>query len=192
LVITAVSVLALGLAACDGGSDESPPTVTTTTTAASPTEPETISATPSQPAVEAPDPAAYPGMYEQTEEGAKQAHRYFWALTVFGYQTGDVSKISGMYSANCGYCAAAVTDIKDLTDNGYYWSPASIVDDSLGSEVEDESSIVVSYRFRIGEHKEHDTETGDPFTESEKSYAAVGRMKWETDHWELDSVALAQ
>ena len=43
------------------------------------------------PDIPAPDPADYPGMDQETPEGAEQAFKLFWAVILWAHQTGDSS-----------------------------------------------------------------------------------------------------
>src|SRR5690625_5350400 len=76
---------ALGSNASDGGGSDPDPSdgggaETEEPTAAAPDNP-------------APEPADYPGMDEETPEGAEQALRYYIAVVYWGYQTGDTETL---------------------------------------------------------------------------------------------------
>ncbi|UYG17561.1 DUF6318 family protein [Brachybacterium huguangmaarense] len=190
LVITAVSALALGLAACEGGADEPSPSSTAATTTASPTEPTTASATTSQPAVAAPDPSAYPGMDEQTEEGAMQAYKFFWDTLIYGYQTGDSTPFRGLSSADCSYCIDAARDIDGFRDRDEYWGPVELSEHFLNAQSEAEDQFVVSYGFSLSEHDEPSNVAGERTSDPETAYGAAGRLKWDGSHWVVQAVDL--
>ncbi|GEM_PF-2672877 len=188
LVITAVSALALGLAACEGGADEPSPSSTAATTTASPTEPTTASATTSQPAVAAPDPSAYPGMDEQTEEGAKQAFKYFFAALIYGYQTGDSKPLSSISAADCEYCNDAIEALTDLQDAGQTWGSTQIADRYLSVEQEIPQGYVVGYGYEVSEHLEPGATPNSTTSEPSAIYGAAGELVWENDSWRVGYV----
>ena len=107
------------------------------------------------PDIPAPDPADFPGMDEQTPEGAEQAFKYFWAVAMSGYQGADAAELSRMSDPNCGNCTELLSEINDLQETGDVWSRVDISDVSLGSEEGTGGyDAIVDYVFILPAHEE--------------------------------------
>src|SRR5699024_10334539 len=89
----------LGNGASDGGGSQGDPSDGGGET--EPDDGETEETEVAAPDVPAPDPADYPGMDEETPEGAEQAFRYYIAVVYWGYQTGDTETLETLHTENC-------------------------------------------------------------------------------------------
>lgn len=196
LAVVAVGALTLALAACDPGSDEptAAPSPSTTTAAPEPTTsaPPTDEPTSAAPEVPPPNPADFPGMDQQTEEGAKQAFRYFWAALLYGYATGDSGPFDGVSSTDCKYCASARGDIEALRDREEYWDLVTPIDGESQSVLDADSSALVIYEFRVPEHAEPGETTGIRTHEAEVPHKSAGKLQWTEGRWEVRIVDLDQ
>lgn len=202
LTLAATSLLALGLTAC--GDDAAKPEAESASTSAGPTTsaaPATTSAaaetTPAAtppastaPAVAAPDPADYPGMDQQTEEGAKQTFRYFWDALAYGYQTGDTNPLSSASSPSCEYCSDARTDVESLNSNKEYWGPVQVESGPLAVTAATDTGYIISYGFTIPAHEEPTDVPGERKTEAEITHGAAGEVGWNGSKWEILSLDL--
>ncbi|MDO5644547.1 MAG: DUF6318 family protein [Dermabacter sp.] len=84
----------------DGGGNEEPDEF------AMPTENE---------ALQPPDPANYPGMELQNDEGAKQATRFFIDALYYGHATGDTVPLESVSTTDCTVCSEAINKIHERT-----------------------------------------------------------------------------
>lgn len=144
------------------------------------------------PEVPVPNPADFPGMEQQTEEGAKQAFRYFWAALLYGYATGDSRPFVDLSSVDCKYCASARGDIEALRDRDEYWDPVTLVDDNSQSVLAADSSALVIYEFRVPEHTEPGDTAGSRTHEAEVAHKSAGKLQWTGGRWEVRIVDLDQ
>ncbi|MCW1804372.1 DUF6318 family protein [Brachybacterium squillarum] len=208
LTASAAAALVLGLAACGddtGGTITDPPSTIATgasdgggtsdgggaggsTGGASDDGGNTEAA----PDIPAPDPADYPGMDEETDEGAEQAFKYYFDTAFWGFQTGDATSLKNMTSESCNSCQEMIGDIEELRNHGDFWSQTDIKQVRLESAKQDDQTIEVTYGFTVSEHTEPDLENGgsrskEPLT----AYAAVGGTRWVDDHWIIDGMALS-
>ena len=200
LTLAATSLLALGLTAC--GDDAAKPTTESASTSAGPTTsaaPATTSAaaettpvtTPpasTAPAVAAPDPADYPGMDQQTEEGAKQTFRYFWATYLHGYEGGAVEPFSSTFDHSCSYCNSAKEDLDTHARSSSYWSDAAIEDLELTLSEFTQTGAVVTYVYRLSSHTEPSDDGSSQTDEPATVYATAGRLTWHGDRWLVTDV----
>src|SRR5690625_1958241 len=112
----AAAVLALGAAACGNGADgpvtTPPPALRSDASDGGGSDPdpsdgggaETEEPTAAAPDIPAPDPADYPGMNEETPEGAEQALRYYIAVMYWSYQTRDANELEKLHTDTCERC----------------------------------------------------------------------------------------
>lgn len=159
-----------GTAPSDGGEDEVDP-----------------NAAPDMPA---PDPADYPGMDENTAEGAEQAFRYYMALMIWGYQTGEVGELDARSAEGCNTCAHNRDLIVENAKEGLFWSSAEIEDVGLKQYASEKFDYEIGYVFYIGAHAEPDEGGGGMKEEPRAEYTAVGVMQWTVDGWTIVAIDL--
>lgn len=196
LASTAAAVLALGLAACtdeggggtvttpppsidiDGGSDNGGDE--TTTPAPSDGGGDTGTAAPDIPA---PDPADYPGMDQNTPEGAEQAFRYYIAVMVWGYQTGEHDLLETLQADDCDACTINVQNIEALAEGNRFWTPTTYEEEGITTYESENFDIEVGILFILGEHEEPVGDSPEYSSTPALSYSAVGGMHWTGDRW---------
>ena len=140
------------------------------------------------PEVPAPDPADYPGMDEHTPEGAEQAFRYYMALMICGYQTGNVEDMESREIGSCKTCAENRRIILDNSEAGLYWSATSIEDVGVVHYDSEEFDFEVGYIFVLGEHEEPNLETGELELEPATRYTTAAVVDWVDGAWKVVSV----
>ena len=159
-------------AASDGGGDDASPNAA--------------------PAVPAPDPADYPGMDENTPEGAEQAFRYYMALMIWGYQTGSVDELDARSAEGCNTCSHNSEIIVKNAANGLFWSPTVLEDVGLKNYPSADYDYEIGYVFYIGAHAEPEGNGGGMREEPRTEYTAVGVMRWVDAGWEVVAIELEQ
>ena len=138
------------------------------------------------PDIPAPDPADFPGMDEQTPEGAEQAFKYFWAVAMSGYQGADAAELSRMSDPNCGNCTELLSEIDDLQETGDVWSRVDISDVSLGSEEGTGGyDAIVDYVFILPAHEEPGAGDQDGASVEESEFATSGGLVWDGGSWKV-------
>ena len=155
-------------AASDGGGDEASPSAA--------------------PDVPAPDPADYPGMDENTPEGAEQAFRYYIAVSMWTHRTGDDKVLRSLEGQGCTGCAELNSDLPKLQEAGSYWGEYSLKDDQIEVYPGDIFDQEVSYSFVLSEHLEPDVEAGGSKQVSETEYVTTGGMVWSNDMWIVEGL----
>lgn len=199
LSAAAVCTLVLGLAACgEGGKGtvtDPPPSIDISMPSDGGGEPsdgggdgEPTAA----PDVPAPDPADYPGIDEKTAEGAEQFTRYFFALMIWGYQTGESEELESLYSETCGICEANVENIRAYGQEGVAWTEASIdgITTSPLDVVAEEFDRAVHYEAVVGEHDEPDVQSGEYESVPALTYTLQLGLRWTSEGWIADGAAL--
>lgn len=144
------------------------------------------------PEVPAPDPADYPGMDENTEEGAQQFTRYFFALIIWGYETGDSSLIEELYLDTCGVCEANVESMRKYDELGVAWTPVE-VDDVVLETMESDSSEyqrMVHYEATVSEHDEPQLDGSEPIAMPSTHYKLQLGIDWKDGAWVVGGAAL--
>ena len=155
-------------AASDGGGDDASPSAA--------------------PEVPAPDPADYPGMDENTPEGAEQAFRYYIAVSMWTHRTGDDKVLRSLEGQGCTGCAELNSDLPKLQEAGSYWGEYSLIDDQIEAYPGDTFDQEVSYSFILSEHLEPDFEAGGSKQVSETEYVTTGGMVWSNDMWIVEGL----
>jgi len=136
------------------------------------------------PDIPAPDPADYPGMDEETPEGAEQAFKYFWAVALWGHQTGQSDELATLGADECGSCGSMVDDIEDIKSSGSYWSSADLEDVAIEEDGSwEDFDSVVTYSFTIDEHVEPAADGGAATEVPKQGVTAVGALAWEDSSW---------
>ena len=198
LAAVAAAALTAGLAACgegEGGTVTTPPPSIDTgqddgASDAGGEEPSDAGggdgAAEAAPDIPAPDPADFPGMDEQTPEGAEQAFKYFWAVAMSGYQGADAAELSRMSDPNCGNCTELLSEINDLQEPGDVWSRVDISDVSLGSEEGTGGyDVIVDYVFILPAHEEPGAGDQDGASVEESEFATSGGLVWDGGSWKV-------
>lgn len=189
----AVLALAAGLITGCGDKDEPSPSAGSEATASAPKEQSDGgggSATSTKPDVPKPDPKDYPGMDEHTQKGAEQAFRYFWALQLWGYETGDSAPLKSMSLESCKYCDSVIEDINDMAKKDLYWSEATLKFSDPVTEASRGHDYEVGYVIMLGEHEE------DLYGNSKKrrvdsvEYVGAGAMNWASGKWSVAGVKI--
>lgn len=200
----ASAALALALAACGGASDgpvtTPPPAMGNgASDGGGPEEDpsdgggeQTEDAKAAAPDVPAPDPADYPGMDEETPEGAEQALRYYIAVVYWGYQTGDTETLVTLYTENCEQCDDITEEVLNVAKSETYWDSAPIQHIGTDSDPGDDTDLHVSYGYRISAHKENDPEMSAQKDVEEVPYTGLAGMNWSDNKWSIDWLLLAE
>ena len=133
------------------------------------------------PDIPAPDPADYPGMDQETPEGAEQAFKFFWDTSIAGFQGGDASQLETLSSEGCKNCDALIGQIEDLEEHGEFWSKFETTDVELVAEEGGQDyTHIVTYSFIIPAHTEP---ASDPVDWGEITYTARGGLIWDSGTW---------
>lgn len=135
--------------------------------------------------IPAPDPADYPGMDENTEEGAIQAFRYYIATSMWAHQTGDDSLFLAMQDPDCEGCPGFNEELPKLQEAGEYWSEFTVSDVQITPHDSTNFDYEIGYSFTISEHSRPDLEEGVRVDAPPIEYIAVGGMTWKDNEWIL-------
>ena len=141
------------------------------------------------PDIPAPDPADFPGMDENTEQGAISALRYYVAVSVWANQTGDDSKFSSLEADSCNSCENFYADIEKMREFNQYWEEVSIEELSYWKSESDEFGHEVTYQYVLPPHSRPDLETGEPVDVPAIEYIVVAGMTWDGGKWLVSDLA---
>ena len=135
------------------------------------------------PDIPAPDPADYPGMDQNTPEGAEQAFRYYVAVMIWGYQTGQTEHFETLHDPECLTCTTNARSIQQLAKNGKYWSQTSIED--IGTAHFDSSAydFEVGYTFHLSAHAEPSPDSDTVTQEPRTKFISAAAMSFRDDQW---------
>ena len=137
------------------------------------------------PDVPAPDPADYPGMDENTAEGAEQAFRYYIAVSMWSHQTGDDSLLPDLEEAQCERCAEFNREIPELKRIRDYWTYFEVEDVNITAHESPTYGYEIGYSFTVPEHKRPNLSNGSLEEYEEVEYALIGGMNWESGGWKV-------
>lgn len=189
VVAVSVGALTLALAACDPGAAE--PTATPSSVAPSTSEASTSAApteepTSAAPEVPAPNPADFPGMDQQTEDGAKQAYAFFWETYRFAMVTGDSQPFANQFTPDCNWCIAISNEI---TSNGSIWKSATVTASELDAYVVGEGHFEVYTVLDVDpEWSSADFDNGREDRLRGGRYVAGSNVIWLDGSWKVASV----
>lgn len=140
----------------------------------------------------APDPADYPGMDENTEAGAQQFTKYFFALLMWGYQTGESSAIEDLYLDSCGICETNVEPIRQYREKGVAWSRVDLRDVKLSTMDAEGTSYdrMVNYEVIVSEHTEPALDGGEDATFNDTHFTFQSGLTWNGSGWMVAGAAL--
>jgi len=202
LSAAAACTLLLGLAACGEGSEGTVTTPPPSIDIEGPSdgggdggasdaggEEESPSAAPDVPA---PDPADYAGMDENTPEGAQQFTRYFFALLIWGYQTGEYSKLEELYGPSCTICEANVQTVREFNQKDEYWSNVEVEDIALRDlpVADNEYEAAVHYEARVSKHVEPASDGGPAVEAPPLHFKFQTGLRWDGDRWIIEGSAM--
>ncbi|MBB5833173.1 DUF6318 family protein [Brachybacterium aquaticum] len=141
--------------------------------------------------IPAPDPADYPGMDENTEEGAIQASRYFLASMLWGYQTGETDELASLFEKSCKTCQANLENIEELSDIGEYWSETRVTyEDIVPSDPDETYEAIIGYSATISPHTEPDGKTGSRIEVPENYYQMGFGLNWSEGRWVISGLSI--
>ncbi len=204
LSVAAALVLTFALAACgeesEGPVTTPPPTIGAGSSDGSGGEPsdgggegeasdgggESEGTTDAASSVPAPDPADYPGMDEETPEGAEQAFSYFWDVAIAGFQGGDYAQLEVLGAERCENCDELIKQMQDLDERNEHWSPLVTTEVDLVSKPDDgDFDYIVTYTFIIPAHTEPSDKGAEPSEWDEITYESTGGLVWESGAWKV-------
>lgn len=144
-------------------------------------------ATAAAPDIPAPDPADYPGMDQNTPEGAEQAFRYYVAVMIWGYQTGDSGPLSELHDSECQTCTLNAETIEDLNAENKFWSSADVEDIGTSTFDSENFDIEVGYTFYLSAHDEP-TPGSDEVTQKPRTkFISAAAMSFDDGQWVVES-----
>ena len=141
------------------------------------------------PDIPAPDPADFPGMDENTEDGAIVAFRYYIAVSVWSHLTGDTELMSGLESDPCRACDEFNKDIPELQERGDYWGETSVSDVMFWRDDSNDFDHRVTYQYTLSPHSRPAAEVGERMELPTLEYAVAGGMIWSEGQWLVDDLA---
>lgn len=187
LVTGLAGAFLLSLAACSGGGgDASASGSAAPSSAASSSAAPNSSGTATTPAMAAPDPKDFPGMDEKTEDGAKQAYRYFIRTYLYMRVTGDSAPLEAMATDDCEWCTEVVANVKK---DGPPWKSFKVSDVAYAIKADDLSRPTLYYEFDVSatwrENQGDEISSGRSAEEIRSTSALV----WRDGTWRVDSMA---
>ncbi|MCT1386152.1 DUF6318 family protein [Brachybacterium sp. p3-SID1565] len=142
-------------------------------------------ATAAAPDIPAPDPADYPGMDQNTPEGAEQAFRYYIAVVYWAHTSGDPAPLTHLHSPTCEQCQELDEQISTMEGKDELWPSQSIHDTLIESQESENYAIEVGYGFIVAETAASGSQ--DP---KETKMTAIGGLNWDKDHWVVEGMQL--
>ena len=134
------------------------------------------------PDVPAPDPADYPGMDENTPEGAEQAFRYYIATVYWSHETGDIGALSNLYRETCQSCVDIADEVDALREDGVLWSGVSVTDAWSEPHSSEAFDSEVSYGFTLEPHT-RPLEPEGGYESEGTDMTAIAGMDWVDGGW---------
>ncbi|WP_138774592.1 DUF6318 family protein [Brachybacterium timonense] len=135
--------------------------------------------------IPAPDPADYPGMDQNTPEGAEQAFKYYIAVLTWAHQSGDTELVSTLHSEDCSDCVEFEGYIQEAREANLLWRS---VEHQAGKSViydSDKYDHEIGLFFILSEHQEPNHDYSEYATVPESEIFAVGGLAWEEGRWKL-------
>ncbi|WP_106505666.1 DUF6318 family protein [Brachybacterium timonense] len=133
--------------------------------------------------IPAPDPADYPGMDQNTPEGAEQAFKYYIAVLTWAHQTGDTELLSTLHSDDCSNCKGFESRIETLRDSDSLWVSATVTPGH--SEVMDAENFdhEVGYIYTIDRSFRNNSIDAQSDEPEVVEVSTVGGLTWVDNSW---------
>lgn len=139
--------------------------------------------------IPAPDPADYPGMDEQTSDGAEQAFRYYIAAMIWAMQTGDGDPHASLFGSSCKGCRENADQVAELRSAHRFWSATGIEDVDLSSGTSERYDVEVDYLFALSPHSEPDS-AGKRVEIPRTEYVSRGGLTWSGAKWRVEGLGM--
>ena len=137
-------------------------------------------------AAQKPDPAKFPRMKEDTQEGANATLEYFFQTLIYAYQTGDTSAMKAVSGPHCDYCNKGIRQIEARQDGSVNWGRTAT---QFTAESSLDSRQLMGFSIIIGQHSErNEGETSEHLYPQEK-LAGRARMIYGDGRWTVDAIA---
>ena len=135
--------------------------------------------------IPAPDPADYPGMDQNTPEGAEQAFKYYIAVLTWAHQTGDTTTLSTLHSDECTNCIEFERHVSKAADKHLLWSEVEYTEGE--TEVYDSENFdhEIGFSFTLGRHEEPTEDYSSHVTVDPAETYAVGGLTWNESGWRV-------
>ena len=188
-LLAAAACLSLVVGACGGKADGPAPVSTGDGTSMS-GKASSVSASSSASAngaAQKPDPAKFPRMEEDTQEGANATLEYFFQTLIYAYQTGDTSAMRAVSGPQCEYCTQEIRRIESKADGAVNWGH---VDIEFGAKSSLDAERLMKFSIVIGEHSEKNVGDENYHLYPREKLVGRARMIFKDGRWTVDAVAV--
>lgn len=142
------------------------------------------------PAFPPPDPVDYPGMYENTREGAEQALRFFIAQMHHSFETNSTSGLAETAAAGCEGCNSVKKLIERNKSWGSTWSPVHCEEAKLSHLEPLAYTFEIEMEYALSPHTEPMGPEGTVERLERTEYVATAALKWGSDRWVVHALEL--
>ncbi|GAA1149689.1 hypothetical protein GCM10009672_22580 [Nesterenkonia lutea] len=211
-VVSFAAVLGLSVTSCGGDDAGAEPNATDVEPSAGETSPEGGSADPEEPsgeggAAEDPEPSPSPvpassdgpaenwpepevpdEIYEETEEGALAALRYWFEADLYMELTGEPEPFELVSSADCQICGGRIGQFEKLyaKDGGWHLAEGAKVEDEIVSSVSENQQVSILFTIREGDFAEFSADGEQLVEGGEESLSGVeATLHYQGDRWRV-------
>lgn len=171
-----------------GGSDSEQPSGDGGETEKPEPSPTPVPASPDGPAENWPEPEVPDEIYEETEEGALAALKYWFEADLFMELTGDSAPFEGASDPGCEICAARIGQFQQLyeVDEGWHVTDGVVVEDAVVSSVSAEREVSIIFTVREGALSEFGADGELRAEGADETLAGVeGTLQFKNDQWQV-------
>lgn len=173
-----VGLVALSLTACTGDEPAPPPSSSQVSTTSVPTTSEPTVAAPEMPAASA----------VETDQGAMEFVRHFFALSNYAYQSGDVAPLREVSEASCSGCLELIDAVTQSTADGSTFSGERYKLISVNSPDPQNGKAIVAVAFERPAITRNYPDGTTATTEATPAERVRLRLGWGANGWTVEAI----
>ena len=144
---------------------------------------------PENEALKAPDKGDYLGITYPTEQGAKEAAKYFFDAMLYGHATGDTGPFEEIVDqSSCSSCSGTLAEIVQWRDDKKFIGRVVVTVDDIWVQEKTEQFSVVQYQYSIDEVPVFVEGKRDSVLPG-KSFSAAVKLHFVDDQWQVVDAA---
>ncbi|MCH8570276.1 DUF6318 family protein [Nesterenkonia sp. AY15] len=145
------------------------------------------------PAQNWPEPEVPDEIYEETEEGALAALKYWFEAITYLQLTGEFEPVSAVSAPDCETCNNKIDQFYDLyeAEGGWYVAEGATTSDEIVSSITTGGNAGILFTLVEGGYAAHDT-SGESLGEvTDETYAAEASLAYDGAQWWVLELSIA-
>ena len=147
--------------------------------------PTPIPASSDGPAQNWPEPEVPDEIYEETEEGALAALRYWFEAITYLQLTGEYGPVDAVSAPDCETCNNKIAQFYDLyeVEQGWYVAEGASAEDELVSEITDDARVGILFELVEGGYTVYDSNSEELGSVEGRTFDAEATLRYDGEEW---------